>query len=113
MARKYSKTEWQIAGVILVAALGWFSYKMHEMQTPEYQQAQYTRLAAEMDKEADQRKAADQQAELAKEIQRLMQESLQRCAGKRDADAAKVGGDLALVRYAECLQEHKRQFGIK
>lgn len=113
MQRKTSRAEWVIAGAILVVGLAWVGYQRYQMGTPEYQQEQHAKLSAEMDKEAEQRKAADQQADLAKEIQRLMQESLQRCAGKRDADAEKVGGDLALVRYAECLQEHKRQFGIK
>jgi hypothetical protein len=42
-----------------------------------------------------------------------MAESLQQCVDARDADAAKFGGNLALVKYAECLQKHKTKFGIK
>lgn len=113
MARKYSKGEWQIAGVILVAALGWFAYEMHRLDTPEYQQEQQARLTAEMDRESERARLDAQQKELALEIQQQMRESLQRCADKRDAEAPKVGGDLALVRYAECVQRHKRQFGIR
>lgn len=111
--RKSSKNEWRIAGVILVAGLAWYGYKMYEIGTPEYKQELNAKLTAEADQNDKRERLAQQQKELALEIHRLMQESLQRCIDKRDAEAPKVGGNLALARYAECLQAHKRQFGIE
>jgi hypothetical protein len=113
MARKYSKTEWQIAGVSLLAALAWFAYEIHRLGTPEYQQEQRARLTAEMDRESEHAKLDAQRKKLAQEIQLAMLASLQRCADGRDNDARVINQQFALIRYAECLQEHKRQFGIK
>lgn len=115
MQKTYSKNEWKIAGVLMIVALPWFAYEMYQIKnpSPERQKEQETKIRAQLDKEAERSQLDDQRAALAQEIQRLMAESLQRCVNARDADAVKFGGNMALVRYAECLQKHKTQFGIK
>lgn len=115
MQRQYSKNEWRISGALMIVVLAWFAYGAYQIKnpSPERQKEQTARINAQLDKEAEHRRLDEQRAELAQEIQRLMTESLQRCINARDADAVKFGGNMALVRYAECLQAHKRQFGIK
>lgn len=111
--KKHSRVEWAVAGAVLVSGLVWYAYEMHRIKTPDYQQEQEVKLRAELDQEAEQARIEAQSAEIAREIQQLMTASLQQCADGRDADAVKHGANLALVRYAECLQQHKSKFGLK
>lgn len=113
--RKYGKNDWKIALGIVIAGLAWYAYEMDQLKnpSPERQAEQDAKIRAQLDKEAERSRLDEQRAALAQEIQRLMAESLQQCINARDADAVKFGGNLALVRYAECLQKHKTKFGIK
>ena len=113
--RKYGKNDWKIALGILIIGLPWWAYEMYQIKnpSPERQKEQEAKIRAQLDKEAERSRLDEQRAALAQEIQRLMTESLQQCINARDADAVKFGGNLALVRYAECLQKHKTKFGIK
>lgn len=115
MQKTHSKNEWKIAGALMIVALPWFAYEMYQIKnpSPERQAEQEAKIRAQLDKESERSRLDEQRAALAEEIRRLMAESLQQCVDARDADAAKFGGNLALVKYAECLQKHKTKFGIK
>lgn len=112
MARKYSKTEWLIAGAIGVLVVSWYAYETYRMGTAEYQRDLDKRAYAEMAKDSERHKLDEQRAKLAQDIDRLMRESLQRCADNRNTDVINVGSDLARVKYKQCLQEHQRQFRV-